>query len=571
MRTSNHPTLKSPRPAKFRPATLDDLGNTYDIDILVGSGAWDEAERREGRYSNKVLSEASFGKDFLEGVDGSQVQEKALVMSPSLLNNPAALRRTAWAKANTQSISLYQFGTLTDEQRDNALLELRRQAPKAIINRYTEDGKELYQSGLADMYLEVAGDDPADYVSQYVYATATSLYINKATKEAMPGTSFNVKHSRDTPSNGDKKVSATTYVNDSIELVSDTMYHPQAAKNGDIFEHNRIRYLNLYKPVDLSRVKAGTTDAVKIVKGHIAHLLEDPKEQEILINYLAHNAQYPGIKIPWAIVLQGVEGDGKSFFMEMMQSVMGFENVKSISGSTVMTNFTGWAVGQCMVFIEELKISGHGKYEALNNLKQFITNPTIEVIRKGKDGFNAINTSNYIALTNYQDAIPIGDNDRRYCVMFSRWQSKSDLAGFLSENPDYYERLYNNTAENAGEILDWLLTHEIPEWFMKTKRAPETAAKQAMIQAAKSPTLVAVEDALDEFMPWIFEGDELNVTKLQEEVKRKQALAHNSPIYDDFPKTKALSSILTEMGWQPSGRRRPKGSTGNKNSFYRKR
>jgi arsenate reductase-like glutaredoxin family protein len=244
-------------------------------------------------------------------------------------------------------------------------------------------------------------------------------------------------------------------------------------------------------------------------------------------------------------VLQGVQGDGKSLFAEMMQHVLGFNNVRIMNVQSLESSFTGWAEGQCMTFIEELKLDNYRKYEVLNNLKPYITNETIEVTKKGKDPRVVINTTNYFALTNFKDALPIDENDRRYCVLFSQWQQSEKLVEFMENNPGYYSELYNDMRLGAGELLDWLSNHKISEVFLAAKRAPLTKAKESMQLLSKSDDHLIVDDAIHEFECSDINENTLNITKLQKLVSTEGNISD----YEHFPKTSRLKNILTDMGY----------------------
>src|SRR3546814_13414913 len=56
---------------------------------------------------------------------------------------------------------------------------------------------------------------------------------------------------------------------------------------------------------------------------HVAALIPNPNDQRILIEYMAHNAQYPGYKIPWAPLIQSTEGAGKNIIKYAMTHVIG--------------------------------------------------------------------------------------------------------------------------------------------------------------------------------------------------------------------------------------------------------
>lgn len=384
-----------------------------------------------------------------------------------------------------------------------------------------------------------------DFYEDYVFITATGEYMHRETKTVMGPRAFDVKHSRDTPADADGNPQrATNYVDNKIECVHSGMYAPMFS---DIFTYDGVEYFNTYKPNVLERKPAGAV--VEMVKKHIAHLLPDPIEQQLVINYLAHNVQRPGVKIQWGMMLQGVQGDGKSFFAEMMQRVMGQSNCTSVSAEVLDDKYTSWSEGVCMVFFEELKLDNFRKYETINKLKPFITNPTISVRKMYRDPYEAINTVNYFALTNYKDALPIDDTDRRYCVLFSQWQSREKLEAFMAENPNYYPDIYEQMREGAGEILDWLLTHKIPDSFLAMKRAPATRAKEQMQDMAKSDDWLMVEDAIEEFKCEDINENVVNITKLQKLVGDSF-----SNDYTDFPRKGRLKNVMMGMGYHPIGR-----------------
>lgn len=400
-----------------------------------------------------------------------------------------------------------------------------------------------------------------EYYEDYVFLTHTALYMHRETKAVMGPRAFDVRHNRDTPADQEgNPQSATGYVNNRIECVHDGMYAPIF---DDIFNYEGINYFNTYRPCALKRVGQGKTDVVERIKKHIAHLLPDEIEQQIVIDYLAHNVQFPGKKLFWAIVLQGVQGDGKSFLAEMMKHVLGASNCRSISAEALDEKFTPWAEGNVMVFLEEMKIDNIKKYETPNKMKPYITNMTVSVRKMRTDIYECINTTNYFALTNYKDALPLDDNDRRWCILFSQWQSKQALAKWMTENPGYYEKLYDDMRNNAGEVLDWLLTHKISSGFLKTNRAPETRAKRTMIDMSKGEDYLLVEDAISEFKCHDINDFVVNVTKLNDMV-----LNSFDSDYRNFPKTNRLKNIMIDMGYHSIGRYKTTGEIRKNQLLY---
>ena len=60
------------------------------------------------------------------------------------------------------------------------------------------------------------------------------------------------------------------------------------------------------------------------------------------------------------------------------------------------------------------------------DLKPFITNSMIQIEEKGRDHRTVPNFTNYLLLTNYKDALPITNDDRRFCVMYGRIQNEQN-------------------------------------------------------------------------------------------------------------------------------------------------
>ena len=419
---------------------------------------------------------------------------------------------------------------------------------KALQKQFSQVvGEKFSESQIKRVIRKSRHVDYPDYYEDYVYLTATAEYMERDTKTTMSQRAFDVKHDRHTPPDGDGNPQrASVYVNNKIECVHSGMYAPMF---DDFFVYDGVDYFNTFKHNPLKPVPHGKTDIVERVKKHIAHLLPDPIEQDLVINYLAHNVQFQGKKMQWAMVLQGVQGDGKSFFAEMMKHVLGFTNCRTVTVESLDEKFTSWAEGNCMVFIEELKLDNYRKYETLNKLKPYIVNPTVSIRRMQRDVYEAVNTTNYFALTNFKDALPIDNNDRRYCILFSQWQSREALEAFINDNPNYYSSLYDDMRNNVGEILDWLLTHPIPDSFKALNRAPQTSSKAAMLELNRSEGYLLVEDAIEEFKAHDINDYVVNVTKLV-----KLATDGFNPEFANFPKLATISHILNDMGYHNIGR-----------------
>lgn len=285
---------------------------------------------------------------------------------------------------------------------------------------------------------------------------------------------------------------------------------------------------------------------VERIKKHIAHLLTKEVEQRMFLDWMAWIVQNPGKHANYSIMLQGVEGDGKSFFAEMLRAVMGVTNVRMLNAHIFESDFTDWTVGQCLACVEEVRIvKAQNKYEVINRIKPFITNKIIEVHPKGKAVYNAKNTTSYLLFSNFKDALPLDDDGRRFLVLFSQWQRKADLMVFKDANPDYYAELYNAIEESPGAIRQWLLDHEFDGAFNPLGDAPTTAARSFMIRQAKPEFIQELEELVKDDTELMVSDHLVNATMLGEILMAKGM---------DVPANRSMQSMMQRYGYDELGR-----------------
>ncbi len=212
--------------------------------------------------------------------------------------------------------------------------------------------------------------------------------------------------------------------------------------------------------------------------------------------------------------------------------------------------FTGWAHGSVVNIVEEIRIKGDDKWRIMDRLKPFITNSMIQIEEKGRDHRTVPNFTNYLLLTNYKDALPITNDDRRFCVMYGRIQNESELFDYFGGRDatnDYFERLFFESEKHAGAIKSYLLTYRISEDFKPSGRAPDTVSRRLMIQASVSPEQSLVEDLINKHECGVVNGRILDVTWFK-------SLCEGEG--DVLPQSRTLAHILNDMGYQQiTGRR----------------
>ncbi len=376
-----------------------------------------------------------------------------------------------------------------------------------------------------------AADAPM-WATHWVWVSSEDAFVDTETKEVVSMLSFNAKYNRHMAAYAEdgKAPSASSMALDVWDVATkDRMMY--APGQDTFFSIDGITYLNTYRPdlipevpVSLSAAEEATIEAVKT---HLEILVPDARERRIMTDFLGHNARYPGRKIRWGILLKGIPGDGKSFFSTLMRMVMGHANVRELNSSTLeSSSFTGWAGKNAFVVVEELKMHGHNRHDVFNRLKPYITNSHVEVHPKGADPFTAPNPMNMLLLTNYDDAVPLDDNDRRVMVIRSPFNAKPDFFTAVKrrtglEPREYFHRLHEDGIyKHPGAVRKWLMEHEYSGEFDPNGDAPSTSAKKLMIDFSRGEDEETARDVLEDGCEGVYR-DIVSVTHLADEVRNR--------------------------------------------------
>ena len=333
---------------------------------------------------------------------------------------------------------------------------------------------------------------------------------------------------------------ATALVN--VDKVARVLYMPKCA---DRFSINGIEYVNSYDPKTLPETPDALDqegqEAVDTVLGHLEWLIADERERQMLLDWMAWQVQRPGEKVRWAPLICGQEGDGKSALGDLLRAVCGLNNVRVISTRQLESAFTGWAHGAAVGLIEEIYIPGHNRYEVVNALKPYITNDQVEIHPKGRDPYNSPNTMNYMAFTNFEDAIPLEEGSRRYYALRTRFRNPADLSAALKADPEHFDTYYRTLEEHGGALRRWLLDHKFGASFEPFKPAPVTAHLRRMISLSVSDEALALEDVIESGTADYVGSMVLSTQHLSDCVKRRHGLSL---------RTRTVSRLLLAAGWR---------------------
>lgn len=392
------------------------------------------------------------------------------------------------------------------------------------------------------------------------YLSAANEFYRHRTGEKYKSESFNASYSRHllpsedslkdagipvTPATLSKPiVSPHDYALNHLKITTAYDYAYDPSQPTEVFFIQRGRkYVNTYTPTYPELDPAHASAVGDAFQRHLCHLVTEPEYRRILIDYLAFMVQCPGQKIRWAMLLQSVEGAGKTYLAKVMQAVLGYEHVKILADGAIKSGYNEWSFGHQLVVLEEVRVIGVNRHEIMNALKPLITNDDISVNEKFRSQRQVQNISNYIAFSNFQDALALTPGDRRWFVIKSPLQSKAQV---LSLGENYFPPLYAMLRDHPGAMRSWLADWSISTDFRADGHAPRTRYVQELINDTANDLTAAIRRLL-------LEGDH---PLIQYDITSAKQLLDTLHIEENLGRATAqqVAQVLREEGFSQLGR-----------------
>ncbi len=302
-------------------------------------------------------------------------------------------------------------------------------------------------------------------------------------------------------------------------------------------------FVNTYIPPDIYVMEGDVTPFIN----HMAALFTDERDRQIIMSYMAALVQFPGDKFQWAPLIQGLEGNGKSFLFHVLSYCVGYKYRHLPNASDIANKFNSWIDRKIFIGVEELYVSD--KREVSDALKPLITNTRIEIQAKGADQITGDNRANFMLTSNHKDAIWKTNRDRRYAIFFTAQQEPGDLERDGLQTP-YGPNLYN-WARNGGfaAIAHYLFTYQIDQRFNPATRnggtcdrAPITSSTGEAIAVSVGGLEQEVFEAIESGQPGFLGGwvSSTALTVLLEKLHATRAIRRNK-----------RRDMLKQMGYIP--------------------
>jgi hypothetical protein len=266
---------------------------------------------------------------------------------------------------------------------------------------------------------------------------------------------------------------------------------------------------------------------------------------------MAAVVQHKGHKFPWAPLIQGIEGNGKSLIIAALSAAVGHRythkpNAKELGEGGA--KFTAWLQNKLFIGVEEIYVSD--RREVSDALKPLITDDRIEIQGKGADQVMGDNRANFVLCSNHKDAISKNRGDRRYAVFYTAQQTPEDMhrSGMVLSDgvtptryfPDLYGWL---RAGGYANVTHYLQSYAIPDELnpaVLCVRSPTTSSTAEAIEQSRGGVEQEIQEATVQARPGFAGGwvSSAALDKLLQELNATRKIPRNK-----------RSALMAELGY----------------------
>ncbi len=313
--------------------------------------------------------------------------------------------------------------------------------------------------------------------------------------------------------------------------------------SGCIIDIEGCLSVNTYVPINTLRQQGDISPFLT----HLAKLLPNVNDQEILISYMAAIVQHKGVKFQWAPLIQGVEGNGKTLFSRCVAFAIGERYTHMPPAEQIAEKFNAWMFNKIFIGVEDIYVPDH-KLEIIEVLKPMITNTRYAKRDMGVGQIMQDICCNFIFNSNHKDAVRKTKNDRRFSIFYTAQQTIEDLKRD-GMDCDYFPNLYKWLRSGGyASIASYLDNYTIPAARNPAgacHRAPTTTSTVEAVENSLGGVEQEIQECIDEGRPGFAGGwiSSVALQKLLENINADRRIPLN--------KRRAMLQTLG-YDWHPS-------------------
>jgi len=396
-----------------------------------------------------------------------------------------------------------------DLHRDLVAPDIQRKFVELVDQKITKaTARKMLSPTVENLRDQMTGAPLPDWLQNWVYVTSENKFLNLDTKELLSKEGFNGRYNKETGDqfgSSDMGLAKLTAFDAATQIFCVPMpywtkYNPERP---GLFSEDGLLCANTYQRAQVETGNYKGSKGVKLLLRLVEDLFPDPAHQSMLLDFLAHCVRHPEKKLKYALLVKGCEDEGKSLMSKLLRQLLGRRNTAIIGSEQLTEKFNGWSYERLLCVVEEVKLPGKEGYYVLNKIKPVITNDETPIRRMQKDVTTEHNFCNIYLTTNFEDCLPLEEDNTRFLVLFTRFLTNQEVidwreARIAEEGCDYVSDLWDHIADRPHQFLEFFSSYSFSEHYRPNGRAPNTEFKAIMAEDAKTEERQLLEQMLEE-------------------------------------------------------------------------
>jgi len=209
----------------------------------------------------------------------------------------------------------------------------------------------------------------------------------------------------------------------------------------------------------------------------------DEKVYRWFFSWLYHICKYPHIKtgvVP--LLFSKKQRAGKGTFVNWLIScVFGMHCSYQTNITKLTGHFNSFLQGKVLLYIDELPTTSQTYHNIFDKLKNLITDPFLDIEKKGIDSYQTNNLLNFIASTNNKYSVKIEKGDGRWVVI----AVNEDKIGDRKFWDHHHQNVF--TTENGVHFFNYMMNiYDDDELLVNIKDIPQTEIREEIQEMSLS-------------------------------------------------------------------------------------